>query len=299
MAARIAYFQVVRRHISSGAAVRFAPDSVRSREPMQRSASILLIKSVSAGRSSGSEPWWSSISFREYLNACKGHRRTSHQLSERNLVILFPSPNLILAPPLTVDTSSTAAWKSCQTLGHPKVLPQRQHATHLRLDGLLTLGPDHRDRLGSYVSMTQANGLAASDADCSNAAFFRAQPFTPQFSSSGALIRSCRELRPSAGTPIRIGAGKRHSDSTHEAGTGGRALLFDSAGRSDIPPKPMVVRFGNPGVPPDRGFLLGGRDSFPSKHGRRNHLGTRLVGAPSAYGKSDLSMGESAFSLGL
>jgi hypothetical protein len=30
--------------------------------------------------------------------------------------------------------------------------------------------------------MTKANGLAASDADYSNAAFFSAQPFAPQFS---------------------------------------------------------------------------------------------------------------------
>ena len=37
--------------------------------------------------------------------------------------------------------------------------------------------------------MTQANGLAASDVDCSNAAFFSARPFAPQFSSSPALMR--------------------------------------------------------------------------------------------------------------
>ena len=29
-----------------------------------------------------------------------------------------------------------------------------------------------------------------------------------------------------------------------------------STGRSHIPPIPLIVRFGNPGVPPDRGFLV-------------------------------------------
>ena len=44
------------------------------------------------------------------------------------------------------------------------------------MDGLLTLCPYYRDGLGSCVSHTQALGwnncLAASDADCSNAALF-------------------------------------------------------------------------------------------------------------------------------
>ena len=39
-----------------------------------------------------------------------------------------------------------------------QVLPQRQHSSHVRLDGLLTLGPHHRDGLGSYVSLSQALG---------------------------------------------------------------------------------------------------------------------------------------------
>jgi len=72
------------------------------------------------------------------------------------------------------------------------------------MDGLLTPGPYYRDGLGSYVSLTQANGLAASDADCSNAAFFSPHPFAPQFSSSHALIRSSQETRPSGELPIRI-----------------------------------------------------------------------------------------------
>src|SRR6266446_8468273 len=38
------------------------------------------------------------------------------------------------------------------------------------------------------------NCLAASDADCSNAAFFIAHPFAPQFPLSHALIRSSRGI---------------------------------------------------------------------------------------------------------
>jgi hypothetical protein len=39
-----------------------------------------------------------------------------------------------------------SVWR---TIGRQKVLPQRQNAAHLRLDGLLTLGPHHRNGLGS------------------------------------------------------------------------------------------------------------------------------------------------------
>lgn len=60
----------------------------------------------------------------------------------------------------------------------------------------------------------------------------------------------------SGGTPIRIRAEKRHSNSPHEAGTGGRALAFALAGRSHTPQIPLIVRFGNPGVSPDRGFFF-------------------------------------------
>src|SRR5207302_7572393 len=38
------------------------------------------------------------------------------------------------------------------------------------------------------------NCLAASDADCSNAAFFIAHPFAPQFPLSHALLRSSRGI---------------------------------------------------------------------------------------------------------
>jgi hypothetical protein len=45
--------------------------------------------------------------------------------------------------------SSAPGQKVWRTIGQQKVLPQRQNAAHLRLDGLLTLGPHHRNGLGS------------------------------------------------------------------------------------------------------------------------------------------------------
>jgi hypothetical protein len=51
-------------------------------------------------------------------------------------------PSVVVAPNSRAgDTSSTPGRKVCRTIGHPKVLPQRQHAAHVRLDSLLTLCP--------------------------------------------------------------------------------------------------------------------------------------------------------------
>jgi hypothetical protein len=62
------------------------------------------------------------------------------------------------------------------------------------------------------------NRLAASDADCSNAAFFGTHPFAPQFSSSHALIWLSGEPNPSCGTPVRMRTRKCRSGSAiHEA----------------------------------------------------------------------------------
>jgi hypothetical protein len=166
--------------------------------------------------------------------------------------------------PRTLGRAIRAAHRDGRFGGRLVTQRVRQHADS-RANGRFVdpLSLIIRDGLGSCVSQTQANGLAASDADCSNAAFFSAHPFAPQFSSSQVLIRSSREPRPSAGTPIRIRAGKRHSDSAHEAGTGGRTLPFDSAGRSHIPPnhsRPLR----KPWRSPDRGFLSNGWDSCPN-----------------------------------
>src|SRR5439155_27266311 len=55
-----------------------------------------------------------------------------------------------------------------------------------------------------------------------------------------------------------------------------------STGRPQIPPIALIVRFGNPGVPPDRRFLLGGRDSCPQRARSKTTFGNPTRRSPGA-----------------
>src|SRR6266446_6034513 len=141
------------------------------------------------------------------------------------------------------------------------------------------------------VSHTQALGwnncLAASDADCSNAAFFIAHPFAPQFASSHSLIRLSPEPRPSGFADTNTRTTRRSASAIMKP-----ELAVVSGCSMDRtvthPPNPVDRPLRKPRRSPRSGFPFRWTGFLPSGHDRRHHLGTRLVGAPALVGLSSL-----------